>query len=505
MAKKSKQDVCAKIYAALLAHCPSAELPPPWDGLTVHASCFYCPGDHEAALADLQRRFERRELFQSKIVVRTKGGGMRLIRELRQPANYLVSLRKTEGAAPFDIVTDAGCISGNRWPAIAALEDHSMREDLEDLEHRLLLVFSMTELVLCRTLKIPAALSVGLDHGNQELLDALTPLCGWDARERDIYLGKISQEELDAEAMKLVPWAEDQAAQIDQTPMNHELEDDSESETQTEAISGDGEGREPRTTVDEDTKADTGEAARPSRNDQRPGTRKPIVGESRAGSYDASCELVILGWQLTNMSNEEPDELDELVSYLNEVDRYLGIELGGSVDIWTPKKVSFILIEKRLEHGVLRGAVEAVLDSYQEEAFSLYSYRDTSRLPPTNFAEAAAHLREVFRGGGEGTERFEDGVKQARAWFERFLDQDVVAPMIAEAAGTADPIRKSNLLVAAELGRLLHRETAVADYRMERVAITAAQRHDVPFEMANIKSCLALVDRLMAVTKELYR
>ena len=79
------------------------------------------------------------------------------------------------------------------------------------------------------------------------------------------------------------------------------------------------------------------------------------------------------------MNNDEPDELDELVGYLNKVDRYLGIELGASVDIWTPKETSLLLIEKRLEHGVLRGTVEAVLDSYQQEAFSLYSYRDTSR------------------------------------------------------------------------------------------------------------------------------
>lgn len=128
-----------------------------------------------------------------------------------------------------------------------------------------------------------------------------------------------------------------------------------------------------------------------------------------------------------------------------------------------------------------------------------------TRRPPSNFAEAVAHLRKAFRGEVTGLDRQEEKITKALALFEKHLESDVVNPMLNEAIATSDPIRKSNLLVAAELGRMLHRETAIIDYGMERAAALALESHGVPAEIPNTKNLLALVDRLMKVSRELTR
>ena len=497
MAKK--RNLCGEIYAALLAHCLAAELPAPWDGLTTHASCFHCPDDHEAALTELRQQFERRDLFRSKIVVRTKDGGMRLIRPLRQSTNFIVALQKKDGAAPFDLVTEDGCISQAQWPVIACLEDQATGEALLECNQRLLVCFSMLELVVCRSIGLPACLSVGLDDESLDLLDELAPFCDWDTRERDMYLGKITDEQLEAEAAEyqaLETRLAESMAMADAASLSDSTDENLDEDSRAGS----------RASVP--TEAANFEGAAAAEDPAiHLGTQEPEQDTVNALTENNGpfVELAILGWQVSTMSIEEPVELASLISHLRDAEQYLGIDVGDSVSVWQPKASSMRLIEKRLEYGVTSGAASAVLESYVEEGWDLHRYGDVTRRQPTNFAEAVAHLRKVFRQEAGGGGPHEERVAKAMAWFEQFLDSDVVTPMLQEAVATNDPIRKSNLLLAAELGRMLHRETAIVDHRLQLAATLALERNQAPEEVTNAKSLLAFVDRLMKVFRELAR
>lgn len=358
MAKKRKKNVSHEILSVFLTHCQPASLPAPWDGLTVHASCFCCPTEQEAALADLQQRFERRDLLGSKVVVRTKAGDLRLNRVLLRPTDFVVALRKRANAAPFDLVTEDGCISQSRRPVIACLEDQSIRDALRDFEQRLLVCFTMLEFVVCRSIGLPASLSVGLDDESMDLLDELAPLCGWDSRERDLYLGKINCEQLEAEAAE------------------HKTLETRLAESMAVADAGAPHEAIGVTHADEDGLFESSEmaASEAANNEVDGASEDPAIQHSCAEPTEAcdhisqkykspSLELTILGWQISTMSQEEPAESASMIGYLRDVDQYLGIEFGDAVIIWTPKPSSLLLIEKRLQHGAVPGAVAAVLES----------------------------------------------------------------------------------------------------------------------------------------------
>ncbi|MBC8355317.1 MAG: hypothetical protein H8E66_25350 [Planctomycetes bacterium] len=500
MAKKSDQTGFSRIYAAFLSLCRPAELPPPWDGLTPHSDCFLCPTDPDAAFAELQEQFDRRDLLRSHVAVRTRDNGVRLRRSLRDPAEYVVALRKKEGAAPFDVLTAEGCLSQTRWPAIASLEDLSIRAALADSDNRLLVCFDMLELVVCRSIGLPASLAVGLDDESLDLLDELALLCGWNTRDRDYYLNRLTDEQLEAEEARYEALearladsmaAADAAARALDEPPQDDVEDQQEC---SGAQSSEVEGLEV---------GDSAAAAVQDVSDDSAADKRAAPSSVKKENDSPIHELTILGWRFPAMSTEEPAELMPLIDYLRDVDQYLGIDL--EVGIWTPKAASIRLIEKRLEHGVIPGAVDAVRDSYEQEGWSLQRYGHPPRRPPSNFAEAVARLREVFRGEGSQLAPYEERVKEAMVWFERHLDLDVVVPMLNEAATASDPVRKSNLLVAAELGRMLHREAAAVDQCMQRAVATAVENHTAPAELPNMKCLLALVDRLMGVSRELSR
>lgn len=485
---KKRHSTDRLIYQALLSQCATAQLPPPWDNLDVHPSCFQCPADCDATLDELQRTFERRDLLNSGVVVRTRSGDLRLSSYLREPSHYLVALRRKEGGPPFEIIAEFGCISGNEWPVIASMKDFKVREELAEAYDRLLLTFGMQDLVVCLSLGFAASLAVGLEEG-LDLLDDLSEQCGWDVRERDLYRGKVSAEEADAEADRFESSFENHFAAMDAAVAADQAEDNPE------------EGLSPDSSLPSETAAEDAPTSEPSATQGVPEDIPPI-GRLRP---QPSLSIVLLGWRPAGLSLSEPDDLAPLVERLQTIDEFLGIRMATLVDIWAPNLRSLQVAEKRLEFGVLDGAVDTLRDSFDEEAMSICYYGRQPSESPGDFGEAAAHLREVLRGDTPRNQPFDDAVKDALASFESHLDRDVASPLAEAAVSSADPVKKANYLLAAELARLLHRQVAIVDYRMERAARDITERRDLSPEFENMKGSLALIDRFISVAKVLAR
>lgn len=483
---KKRRNTKRLIYQALLRHCALAELPPPWDSLNVNPSCFHCPLDQDAALDDLQREFDSGDLFSSGVVVRTRDGNLRLISYLREPANYLVALWRKEGSPPFELLTEFGCISGNEWPATASLKDFKVREELAEANDRLLLTFGMEDLVVCLSLGIAASLVVGFQEG-LDLLDDLSERCGWDARERNVYRGIVTAEELAGEAERLQLQIEERFAAMDAAAVITEAEADLE------------ENESPEDSAPSATDADAAPTTEPSASHD---TRQslPPLGRSKP---QPSLSIVLLGWRPAEMSLTEPDELAALVEHLKTIDEFIGILMTTEVDTWSPDRRSIQVAETRLEFGVVDGAADALRDSFDEQALSICYYGREPSEGPGNFGDAAAHLRHVLREDSPRSRPYEDAVKEALASFESHLDRDVATPLVEAGAASADPVKKANYLLAAELARLLHRQVAIIDYRMERVAQRMTELRDLSPEFENMKGSLALIDRFISVAKVL--
>ncbi|MAD80830.1 MAG: hypothetical protein CMJ50_08310 [Planctomycetaceae bacterium] len=469
----------------LVRHCAPAELPQPWDDLDVAPSSLHCPGDHEAVLEELQGKFERRDLLNSGVVVRTRSGELRLCRYLREPSNYLVVLRQKEGGLPLELITELGCVSGNDWPAIASLKDFKIREQLAEAQDRLLLVFGMQDLVVCLSLGIATSLVVGMEEG-LDLVDDLAERCGWDARERQCYRGIVTAEEIASEAERLQSQLDQRLAAMDaavaaEAEVNLE-EDDSQEGT-------------PESTTD----ADVAPTTEPSATHETPQSLPPL-GRLKP---QPSLSIVLLGWRPAELSASEPDDLAPLVERLKTIDEFIGIQMTTEVDIWSPDPRNIQIAETRLEFGVVDGAADALRDNFDEHALSICYFGREPSEGPRNFGEAAAHLRHVLRDDSPRSRPYEDAVQEALASFEALLDRDIATPLAEAGAASADPVKKTNFLLAAELARLLHRQIAIVDFRMERVAQRMTELRDLSQEFADVKGSIALVDRFINVAKVL--
>jgi hypothetical protein len=94
---------------------------------------------------------------------------------LKCPGSPLVFLRPEPNEEPVEVLTSSGALSGCRLPLIASLSERRTLDALDTHLGDLLLASSIEDMVVLRTLGLPASLACGLDTVDGASLHGTVP------------------------------------------------------------------------------------------------------------------------------------------------------------------------------------------------------------------------------------------------------------------------------------------------------------------------------------------
>lgn len=177
----STLDGTFSVYRALRRRCHPSCLPGPWESLSAaERSCRRCPDDLQLTVSELAKEFPPKVLVQSGVAI-TSADGQLQPSPLLVPSAWLVFLQTRHGPT-FDVLTPAGCLSGN-LPLLSAWGDGWTQQARERWGGIILAADALDDVVVLRTLGFAAASVAGLADLRP---DALAKLCvhfGWGLEE----------------------------------------------------------------------------------------------------------------------------------------------------------------------------------------------------------------------------------------------------------------------------------------------------------------------------------
>lgn len=183
----------ADIYQTLQDACRTCRFRRPWDFLECRDDCRRVV-NAEAVTSSLLEKFNVDQLVAAKVLVGAADGAQRLNPKLSADGGWLVFLRDVNGEC-FDVVCARGCLSG-QVPIFSMLEDGAMRDAAAASANTICLASSVLDLILLRSLGIPASLATGLSRLTFRGLAKLI---------RVMDGGPLSYGELDSFGMKILP------------------------------------------------------------------------------------------------------------------------------------------------------------------------------------------------------------------------------------------------------------------------------------------------------------
>ena len=432
------------IYEALLARCPVLSLPPPWDFLTIDQDCRAPITDHDQTLAALRAEFGDSLLLDAGVVERVGDGDVYLKPTLCCPEGAIIALRESPDQKPFDILTDAGSLSGCELSVFASLRDATTREMLAEVGD----IFATSrarEVVLLRSLRLPATLAFHLPAPpSVELLIRLAGTFGDD-------IGAVDYETATAEAMA-------EAALLE------------EAETKTE---------DQDATFGDDLEKPSSPTAAP--------TAAPPKEDESTLAVEAPSRLLFLGWRPLSLDNGWPPWLATLAAELADAERHLDLDFS-CVGAWLPssddvKKLRYLqscrnpdLIRRCLhDEGFVKvvdifdpgqGREKSPARGHQgsngDDSLVVEDEPDADRFsePPrratvvTSWEKLQSWLRE------DGPRRhFSDRGKDALRQYEQLVERDLIRPLQDWALSRSDPFAKDVGMQVADICGFLHKLT----------------------------------------------
>lgn len=150
-----------KIYQEVAAAGTPLELPGDWRALPSDPS-FFRLADAAALWEALLRKFAPQILIDSGVGHAGDDDTLVMNPLLTSPKTILWALRKKPGAPPFQLVADLKCVHSKSWAFAAALFEYRTAPMIAAARNRVAVVFSMTDLAILRSLKMPAVPAGGL-------------------------------------------------------------------------------------------------------------------------------------------------------------------------------------------------------------------------------------------------------------------------------------------------------------------------------------------------------
>lgn len=165
-----------KVYEYLSAAGSRVVLPGPWQGLPCHRSFFQLPPDSRALLQGLQKKFEVNDLVDSG-VVQLDEQGVAVINPLLSSADTIIwALRQRRNDPPFQLVANLKSIHPKKWSFTAPFFDGRTVALINQSDDRVAVAFSMSDIAILSSLKIPVVPVDGLLRLPGNRLDQLCKL-----------------------------------------------------------------------------------------------------------------------------------------------------------------------------------------------------------------------------------------------------------------------------------------------------------------------------------------
>jgi hypothetical protein len=171
-----------QIYDRAWGQCPPYPLTEPWQGLPPGPEVRYLPTDAAATIQVLLEDATPDELCQAGVAVQAEAGQLELDPRLSGSGGLVLALHDDASGPPYDLVTEAGCISGPTLAVCAGMRDIRIREFLE--QARVLCVApSLADVAALLAGGMPAIVSAGLDQLRRGTLDQFCEDLGFDRPE----------------------------------------------------------------------------------------------------------------------------------------------------------------------------------------------------------------------------------------------------------------------------------------------------------------------------------
>lgn len=365
-------------FDAYLSLCTPFQLSGPWAFVHADAEAFRGPADPAAALATLVASYPDKPLLAAGIAQRNAAGSLQIHPFLSVPEAPIVALRESQQRHRNNLMTEQGCIRGFRYPLFAVLFDKHTYWAIEGGSDELILTDTLEDAIVLRSLGFAAAPIVGLSELDDYGVTLLGTLFG--AKRRP------SQHGMDRQCAPQRPTPQEQAA--------------------AERI-----------------------------YEQRKFLVLP--GCHRVGpDAENFVTLAIARWSPKSLSLAEPQSVRVALNYLNDVRRFLNVELF-EVNHWTPTSHHLAGINFGVTNGEVGWVKSALFESFDQPNRDLEQLMqaDTS---PRDLAVAIQKLQQAFfRDSGDSGSR-----KRCKAAVEAYravLERDLLGPMTRQAEQVTDP------------------------------------------------------------------
>lgn len=391
-----------KIYQRFLDFCYPYSLGGLWHGFQSHTDLWSPPTDSSTALAALRQLFDDSELREGGIASGDPGDTMVLNPILCDQRTIILALRETTDHAPFDLVVNEGCLSG-QLPVCAVMKDERVLKVAARVGY-LAVTFSMEDLAALRLMGLPAISASGLADVRRE---TMTEFCQCLAHQRSPKFG-----------------------QNEDSPV-----------------------------PSQNTGASTNETCPPEEGE-------PVTEYSISSADEQAMgprpELVFVGWSPAKLELVEPDQLKDIVRHFAAIEQYLQVPMND-VYAWRPTQAELDRLMFCLQHGIRKDVKEALLVSMDQSAEPITAPARGSAVSKS-LPEAMLRLEDVVRRsvGNEVMEKqawadYEERVNSELAMPLLQLAMTTAEPMqrnlMATTASIARVLHPQAMLIAAKITR----------------------------------------------------
>lgn len=127
----------------------------------------------------LRKKFSLDELLESRVFVKNEGNDNKLNAVLTGFDTVIAPLRVAVGAKPFDLIVADGLLSQKTAPALAALDDGRMDDQLDVTDNDMCVTFSLHDMATLWAIDIPAVPATGLLRMSGNRLRRFCERFGW--------------------------------------------------------------------------------------------------------------------------------------------------------------------------------------------------------------------------------------------------------------------------------------------------------------------------------------
>lgn len=222
-------------------------------------------------------------------------------------------------------------------------------------------------------------------------------------------------------------------------------------------------------------------------------------GKQRADIARKPTRIILAGWNLSSIRNEEPEEMVSIRRLILQADSVLGFDTD-LMFVWQPASSDLIEIRTAVELQdkdlVRRFLRESIANSVWPAASSPKVLRT-----PGNYAEAKREIDIDLR-RAESLRGQERSLSVKLDQLNLYHDQEVIQPILDKAKNERNPVRSALLINVAELTSLCHAESRVV--REARWVIEGRRRNLRP-DFSDSRKLGAHLSRIQQINRELSR